>query len=283
MKINSLVNAIARQSWLISPEFFSANAFMVAQIMSGKLVTDDSEPPQILAYNNNVLTAMSSWHLRDLNSPDTILRIPIYGGMMKHEGPCNYGMTNVENLLFAAAANDNIVGVVLDIDSGGGEAGAVPPALAGINAFKAAGKPIVAYCDVACSAAYWTAAATDRIFAANDITATFGSIGAMTQFVDIIPYLESLGYKVHTIYPPESSEKNKAFMLALEGKYEQITSEILSPLAQKFIDSIKALRSFSVDDNHIVFKGATFRANEALSINLIDQIGSFEDALDLFQ
>jgi protease-4 len=95
-----------------------------------------------------------------------------------------------------------------------------------------------------------------------------------------MPYLEKQGYKIHTIYPPESSEKNKAFMLALEGKYDKIIAEHLSPLAQKFIAQMKDLRSFSVDDNHNVFKGATFYAKEAVEIGLADEIASVPQVVE---
>lgn len=282
MKINSLINAMAKQSWLISVDYFVANALFVSQLLEGKIeVENNTDKNPVYAITNSVRRALYPWHLDNIQ-PNTVIEVPIVDAMLKHPGPCNHGMTEVEDILLLASQNENITGCILKIDSGGGEAAAVAPVLNGINVFRNSGKKIIAFCDVACSAAYWVAAATDYIIADNTISAGFGSIGVLINYIDAVPYLEKQGYKVHTIYAPESSEKNKAFRLMLEGKYEEITKDVLTPLANKFIADIKSYRKFNVDDNHNVFKGADFNAADSLNIGLIDKIGTYDDCIAFF-
>jgi protease-4 len=66
--------------------------------------------------------------------------------------------------------------VLLDMDSGGGLVSALDDVLEGVEAVRAAGKPIATHVDgTAASAAYMTAAATDLVVA--DASSGVGSIG----------------------------------------------------------------------------------------------------------
>lgn len=291
MKINALINAIARREWFISPAFLDANAFLLNQVLNGNLeIAADQLPTAHIIYNvsgdkfsQSEISAADSSAMVDfaaLSSPNTIIKIPVIGAMFKYEGLCTWGMENVKDALLEAAQHKNCAGVILDIDSGGGEVAAVAPVIDGIRAMNKAGKPVVALCDVACSAAQWIAAACNYSVASNDISSTFGSIGVMVSFVDVQPFMEKQGYVFHTIYAPESSEKNLAFELALKGEYDKIKNDILSPLAKKFVAEIKSQRTIKVNDDHVVFKGATFNAQTALEIGLIDKIGSVKDCVD---
>jgi protease-4 len=282
MKINTLVNAIARREWFISPAFLDANAFLLNQLLNGNLeVTAEQLPPAHIIYNvsgnkfsQSEISAADSSLMVDfaaISSPNTIIKIPVIGAMFKYEGLCTWGMENVKDALVEAAQHKNCSCVILDIDSGGGEVAAVAPVIEGIKAMNKAGKPVVALCDVACSAAQWIAAACNHIVASNDISSTFGSIGVMVSFVDVQPFMEKQGYVFHTIYAPESSEKNLAFELALKGEYDKIKNDILSPLAKKFIAEIKALRPVKVSDDHVVFR-CYIQCSNALEIGLIDKI-----------
>jgi len=132
-----------------------------------------------------------------------------------------------------------------------------------------------------CSAHLYAAVSCfDHLMAANNISATIGSIGVVLSFVDNRTYLEKLGYKFHEIYPEESANKNEAFKLAMEGKYDMIKEEMLSPMARKFQNDVRAARP-NLKEAPGVLTGKTFGADKALEVGLIDSIGSFKQAMSM--
>lgn len=207
--------------------------------------------------------------------------IPLKGTMLKYGTLCTYGTQEIAAALLEAAEHKNIGSIVLDIDSGGGAVDAVAPMVEAIRKIKSEfGKPVVASCDLCASAAMWTASECDQIVANNNISASFGSIGVMMSFMDVKPFYEKMGVKFHVIEADESDWKNRAFKLALEGKYEEIKSEMLSPLAIKFQDTIKANRGEKLKtETPGILNGRMFFAEKALEYGLIDKVGSMQAAI----
>lgn len=208
--------------------------------------------------------------------------IPVKGNMLKYGTMCEYGTTEIASFMMDAVAHKNISAIVLDTDSGGGAVDAVAPLVDVIRMAKAAGKPVVASVDMACSAAYWVASEADYIVADNGISAEIGSIGVMMSFVDVKGYHEEKGIKFHTIYSSESSEKNKAFELALEGKYDMIREEELDPLARAFQKAVKANRAGKLNTQAKgILNGKTYFAEEAQAVGLIDRVGTGSTAVEI--
>ncbi|MBC7382813.1 MAG: S49 family peptidase [Bacteroidia bacterium] len=199
------------------------------------------------------------------------------GTLLKYGTLCTYGTEEIGAFIQEAANHPNISGALFLIDSGGGAVNAVAPLTQAVQQFKALNKPTLALCDAAYSAAYWVAAECDYIMAANTISSGFGSIGVMTSWLDYSEYLKKLGVTEHIIYAPESTEKNLSYELAKAGKYEEIKTEDLSPLAKNFIKNVQSRRPQLVDDGKVL-KGKTYLAEKALSIKLIDGIGNLQKA-----
>lgn len=210
--------------------------------------------------------------------------VPLKGTMLKYGTLCSYGTEEVAYAIRNSARHPNINSIVLDIDSGGGSVDAVAPIVQAIEFARSLNIPVVGSVDMACSAAYWAAAATDRIIADNSISSTVGSIGVMMSFWDVKGYYEQQGYKLHTVYAPESDHKNQAFEQALAGEYDLLKNQELSPLAQDFQKSIKSYRSGKLDlESKGLLNGRTYYAQEALQVGLIDEIGTRDRAVDYAQ
>lgn len=206
--------------------------------------------------------------------------IPLHGTMIKYGTMCAYGADEIAEAIDAAAADKKVMGIVLDIDSGGGAVDAVAPLVDAIRRTKAMGKPVVACCDLCASAAYWTACECNEIMAANAISSEFGSIGVMMQFPDYAKYYEKEGIKVHTIYSNLSAYKNAPFEAAKKGEYESIKAEELDPLARKFQANVRAKRAGKLDENvEGILNGKVFYAEDALKNGLIDSIGTLDRAV----
>lgn len=204
--------------------------------------------------------------------------VPIYGAIMKADYCGDAGSMTNANRIKQANANPNIAGIFLKIDSPGGSVNGTK-SLA--DAIAACTKPVYAYVEdgSCCSAAYWIASASNKVFASQQLDCV-GSIGVYCTFMDYKPYFEEQGVKIHEIYAPQSTEKNKAYKEALENKYEGMKAR-LSTIAENFINEVKANRgaALKVGADHKAFKGADFFAPEALEIGLIDGICSFEECV----
>ena len=206
--------------------------------------------------------------------------IPLRGTMIKYGTMCSYGTDEIAAAIDEAAANKKVIGIVLDIDSGGGAVDAVAPLVDAIRRTKAMGKPVVASCDLCASAAYWTACECNEIMADNNISSEFGSIGVMMSFPDYAKYYEKEGIKVHTIYSNLSTYKNAPFEAAKKGEYDSIKAEELDPLARKFQANVRAKRAGKLnEDIEGILSGKVFYAEDALKYGLIDSIGNLDRAI----
>ena len=175
-------------------------------------------------------------------------------------------LKNLEN-------RSDVLGVVLDIDSGGGQSYGTPEFYDVIRNFS---KPIVAYTDgYMCSAAYYIGNACSYIVA-NQRADAIGSIGAYTHFVDFSGLLEKYGAKAHTIYATKSTEKNLEVREALDNNYKPYIQNILDPMVETFHADMKSARP-GLDAN--VFKGGVWGAEKAKTLGLIDEIGTIETAI----
>lgn len=199
------------------------------------------------------------------------LKDPIY----KYNQECGPRGTKTKMAMMGAYAKDpNCVGVVLDIDSGGGQVSGTPEFYDYIKSYS---KPVVAYTDgLMCSAAYYIGSAASYIIA-NSRADAIGSIGVMVHFIDVSGMYAKKGASVITEYATQSTEKNKAFEELLKGNPELYIKTELDPIAETFINDIKAVRS-GVDAS--VFKGGTWGAQDSLDKKLIDSIGTLQDAVD---
>jgi len=289
-----LISQIMRGNWFILPDFAIAQNNSIKQLLNrdwGGMdqATDLSksrEPyPVAVVTGSSSANAFSSFDDAPKNSTAIL---PLKGTMLKYGTYCSYGTEEIAAKMIAAGAHKNISSLVLDIDSGGGAVDAVAPitqAIAKIRqTFK---KPIVASVDLAASAAYWSASACSKIVANNDISASVGSIGVMTSLYDMTKYYDKMGVKFHTIYAPESDYKNKPFELAIEGKYDEIKQEQLSPLALAFQNAVKENRGEKLNmeipgllNGRMFFaKNNKDSALNAKAVGLIDEVGSLDVAI----
>ena len=274
-----LLSQILRGYWFLRPEDVIAGQAIVYKLLTGeyndKSVRSLSDTTPICP---NVSDGGSSY---DKAPKGSIAIISLRGTMLKYGTWSSYGTEEIASQIQKATHHKNIAAIVLDIDSGGGACNAVAPLTDAIGKARSAGKPVVASCDLAASAAYWVASSCNKIVANNGISSEFGSIGVMCSFADARPVYEKMGYQFHEIYADQSTNKNEDFNLALKGDYSLIKQESLNPLAITFQESVKANRPNLRTDIPGLLSGKMFYAKPALEAGLIDEIGSLTRAVDL--
>lgn len=265
---------LRRGTWLIKdPDIFmpAVDAFFSRQPVAASPLPDLSLTAfRMSADGESVQSADEEEQTR------RVMIIPVHGGMTKYDTCDNYGTSRLAERIQRYLTDPSVVGFVLDIDSPGGSSSSVYPLVGAIRKIKAAGKPVIAHCDACYSAAYWVASQCDAIFADNDLSG-LGSIGAFAQILDDREDKQT-GFKVITIYAPESTDKNRPYRDALEGNPEKM-QETLSKLVKVFHASVKTGRPSLKADTDGVLTGADFLAEEAVAVGLADGMATLEECV----
>lgn len=203
----------------------------------------------------------------------------IAGTLYKNDTWCSFGTATIAQKLREVANDNRVTAVVLDIESGGGCADAVPVMLQAIDEIKVTGKPVFVHTDYCCSAAYWIASAADRIYMDNSTVSIVGSIGAIAHVVETAPGdLEKNGYKTHTIYAEESPDKNKKYRSLQAGDPGPYKAD-LSRLVSIFHADITRNRRGLKADGKGVLTGDVFYSDDAITYGLADGLMTLEEVI----
>jgi protease-4 len=213
----------------------------------------------------------------EMNSTSQYINVlSIKTPLFKYDQMCGpSGTRSMMRVLKEWESNDNVIGVVLDIDCPGGQVSG----LAEFSEFLANySKPIVSYTDgLTASAAYYVAASSKYIVS-NKNADFIGSIGTMLSYVDLDGIYEQMGAVIKDIYATGSTRKNEESRAMKDTNSEALLiKNILDPARDKFVADVKKFRS-NIDES--VFEGAIYVPEEALSLNLIDELGTLQTAFD---
>lgn len=205
-----------------------------------------------------------------------VLVIPVKGVITKYDYCYEMGMISFEKLVKQALYDDSIGAVVLDIDSGGGEASYLVHVANALQSLRAE-KPIFTYFSGYCaSAAYYIASQSNEIFAStkNDMV---GSIGTMISLVRPNPENKNAEYIYERVYATKSTMKNHEFEELLAGNQKPVIENILDPLNEEFHEKVKTARP-GMDDS--VFSGICVSAAKAMDLKLIDGFKSLNETIE---
>jgi signal peptide peptidase SppA len=272
---------ILSTKWMIHARFAEAYYPLVLNMLDQvpAIEKEDSIPSQFGSNQNSSLFYISEFGIdaNPDNAPEgSIAVMSISGVITKYDQFCgNAGMLTKAALFDKAMANPNINGVILSFDTGGGDGMATELFSTKI---KNATKPVVAYINgTAASAGYWLASSAEHIVIDGQ-TSEVGSIGTYVTIRDFKDRLKAMGITERRIYAPASKLKNKAYEDALKGE-DTAMLEDLTTFNSFFIEAVKANRTTKLSNNKEIFQGAMFYANDALANGLVDQIGTFDDAV----
>jgi protease IV len=185
---------------------------------------------------------------------------------------------SAENVLAAmktAFEDDNAKAVVLLINSPGGS-----PVQAGImydeiRRMRAKyNKPVYAVVEESCaSAAYYTAAATDRIFV--DKASIVGSIGVLMDGFGFTGLMDKLGIERRLL----TAGENKGFLDPFSpqtDKQREYAKAMLEQIHQQFIAAVKAGRGKRLKETPELFSGLFWTGQQAVELGLADQLGNLD-------
>ncbi|WP_289659488.1 S49 family peptidase [Flavobacterium panacagri] len=276
MSINNL-HSLLNGRWFIHEPFGQSLLPSLNTILKGnsiKINKEDIKPESFVIQLGKSPVVASAFSNSD-NNNDYVLVMDLKNPIYKYSQECGpQGTKSKMNILERYRNDPYCKGVVLDIDSGGGQVSGTPEFYDYIREYN---KPVVSYTDgLMCSAAYYIGSASDYLVA-NKRADHIGSIGTMIYFIDFTGWYEKEGAKVITEYATKSTEKNRDFEELVKGNSEPYIKNQLDPITEDFINDIKAVRS---KVNEEVFTGKTYSSTDALSVGLIDEIGTLQTAID---
>ena len=218
-----------------------------------------------------------------IDAPVGIAVIPVVGSLVRRTvglDPAS-GFTSyaeIAGMVDAAIADPSVEGIVLDIDSPGGEAGGVFELGERIRAADAS-KPVWAVAaDSAFSAAYAIGCAASRLLVSR--TGGVGSIGVIAMHVDQTARDAQQGYRYTPITAGDHKNDFSPHEKLGPEAHARLQAEV-DRLYSMFVDHVAAMRRLDADAVRATEAGIYF-GMDAVTAGLADAVGSLDAVLAEF-
>jgi signal peptide peptidase SppA len=209
-----------------------------------------------------------------------VATVPVHGVLVRRAGQIQPDSTilqsyeEVARVLRTASADDRVRGILLDIDSPGGEAGGVFDLAKEIRA-SASRKPVWSIAnDDALSAAYVLASATQRVYATQ--TASLGSLGVVALHADQSAFDQAEGIKYTYVYRGAHKVDANPHEALSDDAHATIQAEV-DRLYTMLVDMVGEHRGVPAKELRGTEAGIYF-GTHAKAQKLADKIGTIDEA-----
>ena len=214
----------------------------------------------------------------DMNVPvgDAIAVIPIDGVIAGTGGAGIITPQDFRDKLNQALDDDTVKAIVLRVDSPGGTVAASEEIALYV---KAAEKPVVVSVgDVDASGAYMVSSQADEIIALPG--SAVGSIGVITEIPNVAGLLDKLGVEFTVITAGKYKDAGSPYR-ALTATEQALIQGSVDQVYGQFIDIVAEGRKMQRSEVESLATGWAWNGAEAKKLGLVDQIGTFDDALEV--
>jgi protease-4 len=182
---------------------------------------------------------------------------------------------DVIDLLEKAETLPNIKAVLLEINSGGGSAVSCEEIVKKVSSMN---KTIVALIkDIGASGAYWIASSSDYIIASR--ASIVGSVGTYSSYLEFSGLMEKYGIYYRRLVEGEYKDIGTPFRNMSEEE-EKLFEERLKIVNDYFLNDVSAKRKLGEEQKKEISSGLFYVGEQALRLNLIDEIGGKEEAMN---
>ena len=197
--------------------------------------------------------------------------IKLEGVLRSRDGASTPGIHSVTDALHAARENKNILGVLIEANTGGGENLAGQILKSALEDFN---KPVVTYVHFLASAGYFGVLPSNEIIASG----AMAQIGSLGSYIRINKSFRGW-YKANfqDLYADKSSNKNREFRAFMDGDIEPMVKR-LNEANDSLLRSVRKFRPLKGNIKHTL-SGELFYAKDAKTRGLIDHIGPLQFAL----
>jgi len=196
-------------------------------------------------------------------------------GVVRVEGPILDSKNTVDEIE-DYAKNQSVRAIVLRVDSPGGAVAPSQEIYEEVRKAAAKKKVVVSMGSVAASGGYYISAPASRILA-NPGTLT-GSIGVIMEIPNIEGLMSKVGLKTEVI--KSGRHKDMASIFRGIGPEERaILQNVLDDVHDQFTQAVADARNIPLAEVQKLSDGRVFTGRQAVDIKLVDELGSFEDAV----
>lgn len=196
------------------------------------------------------------------------------------ETPNDFTPDNIVPLLDRARLDDDVLGVILYLNSPGGSVNASEKIRRAVEEFSTTGKPIyVSMNGTAASGAYWIACQADQLFATP--TTITGSIGVFGLSFGAHKLLNRYGAYQDGVATNELARASIG--KEMPDSQQQLINMSVEKTYKNFVTLVATNRDLDILAYPRYAEGQIFLADDAQSIGLIDKVGTLEDAIQSMQ
>ena len=284
MGVEHILTEIVNRPLLITPAKLEVILSIVGSRADHTIAPDFSA----LSHMNSVSGQEIRAETRPMNvmgedDPQTIAMVQVLGSMVARNhgwgGGDDSGLRSYRGLALdinAAAKDNSVAGIMLDIDSFGGmSAGCerLTRLIASVNAIK----PVYALVDLnAYSAGYSIAAACSKIIL-TDRTAGVGSIGCIAIHCDMSRYHDKEGLNFTVVTFGAKKDQYSALRPLEKDEVSALQKSVLAH-GMRFAETVAELRGMKLAEV-LATEAAAFAGQEAVDLGLADEICSPTEAL----
>lgn len=180
-----------------------------------------------------------------------------------------------------ALTNDKIKGILLRVNSPGGTVPTSQELHDAVLALKKKGKPVVVSMgDVAASGGYYVACAADRVVA-NPGTLT-GSIGVIISLMNFKGLADKVGVLPAVIKSGEFKDIASPYRPMTPAEHDILQALIMDSYDQ-FTTAVAEGRKMPIETVKKIADGRIYSGRQALKLGLVDELGSYTDAVSALQ
>jgi protease IV len=282
MSLNNLITDLYKGQWAMNIEAYKYFYPIFKDIIEGKQVGVDVKAKNFIELfdHENISVKPDQNGFIEIPEGSTAV-VNMLGPISTYGNYWFYGADEIAASLEKLNKNPNVKAILVFMDGPGGAVSAISPFLNFGNT-RDKKKPLGIVYEQMCSAHLYLAYGMqpDFVWASNNITANAGSLGVMLSYLDDQKWMEMNGLEKVSIYADESENKNLPVRLALEGKFDLIKTEMLSPLAKRFQSDMIRLNPNLKSEVTGVLTGKVFYADDAIKVGFAQQVGTISEALE---
>lgn len=276
MPFQHLLRAIASQPWAMSQHGLDTMLGVISfRLQNGQPLT----PDQIEARLNGRRERQVQ------ESAGNIAVIPVRGvisnrmNMLDDISEMGASAESIEKQVRAAYNDESVKAIVLDMNTPGGAVGGTPELANTLRSLRGGKKPIVTQVnDLAASAGYWIASATDEIVAVP--SAQIGSIGVISVHQQISQMLESEGITTTIIKSSEYKGEGNPYEPLSEEAIANLT-DMITKYDDMFTQAVAEGRGVDAAKVRTEYgQGRTMIAEQARKIGMIDRVATMRETLE---
>ena len=213
----------------------------------------------------------------DNDTKDQIAVIYANGPILYSEGSQEIiGKKALNQAIDQVIENKNIKGVVLRIDSPGGDAVTSEIIFNAIRSLKANKPLVVSMGNVAASGGYYIACLGDKIYA--DPMSITGSIGVFAAFPNIKGLADRIGVNAEQVNLNKNAMGYSLFEPLSEG-FKNSTRRTIKKIYNTFKSRVAEGRSLDIEKVESLSQGRVWSGKDALENGLVDDLGGLEEAI----